>query len=198
VPAKRLSTAALVLYASALALGLGISSAYFALAGEYPFGGVQAGPWKAWPEVGSRTADPYARAIVTRRAEIPLAIGEGLALTATADSSGQTLQTGCAYRLGSVTPAARLWTLTVYDSNGVPVQSELGRSGFTSAEILRAPDGRFTIQLGRDARAGNWLQLPPSGTFSLMLRLYDTPVATGSAALDPGTLPSIERLECGA
>ena len=49
------------LYAFALALGLGIGSAYWALAGEYPFGGVAVGPWTAWPAVGSREADPYAR-----------------------------------------------------------------------------------------------------------------------------------------
>ena len=67
----------------AVALGLGISSASIALRGDYPFGGIEVGPWKAWPQVGSREADPYARAIVTRRAEIPLAVGEGLALTAT-------------------------------------------------------------------------------------------------------------------
>jgi hypothetical protein len=30
-----------------------------------------------------------------------------------------------------------------------------------------------------------------------MLRLYDTPVAAGSAALDPRVLPGIERVECG-
>ena len=194
---RPLSTAALVIYTCAVALGLGITSASLVLNGDYPFGRLSAGPWKAWPQVGSRDADPYARAIVARRAEIPLAQGEGLTLTATADSAGRRLDSACAYRVGAVTPQARLWTLTLYDAAGRTVASDLGRSGLTSAEILRDADGRFAVVLARDARAGNWLQLPKSGPFTLVLRLYDTPVAAGSAALDPATLPTIEALECG-
>ena len=195
---KPLSTAALVMYSCALALGIGISSAYYALSRDYPFGGVSAGPWRAWPQVGSRDADPYARAIVTRRAEIPLALGEGLALTAVADSEGNRLDLGCSYRVGAVTPQARLWTLAIYDGSGAPVTSELGRSGITSAEVLRDSEGRFNVALSRAAQAGNWLQLPGAGRFTIMLRLYDTPVAAGSAAFDAATLPRIEKLECGA
>lgn len=198
VSARALSTSALVLYASAIALGLGISSAYFALDGEYPFGGIEAGPWRAWPQVGSRDADPYARAIVTRRAEVPLAWGEGLALTATTDSAGRPLDSACSYRIGSVTPQARLWTLTLYDAGGDPARTDLGRSSFTSAEILRDLAGSFTILLSRAAQAGNWMQLPAAGRFSVVLRLYDTPAAVGSGSLEASTLPTIELGECGS
>ena len=195
---KPLSTAALVVYSFTLAIGLGVSSAYMAVQGSFPFGGVTIGSWTAWPRVGSRDADPYARAIVTRRADVPLAVGEGLALTAGVDKDGQPLDSACTYRLGAATPQARLWTLTVYQEGGALVTSELGRSGFTSAEILRGSDGRFTVTLARAAQPGNWLQLPPAGPFSLVLRLYDTPVAAGSATLDAALLPSVERVECGA
>jgi hypothetical protein len=197
VPARALSTSALVLYASAVALGLGISSAYMALGGDYPFGGIRIGPWEAWPEVGSRDADPYARAIVTRRAEVPLALGEGLALTATTDTAGRPLDSACTYRIGDITPQARLWTLSVYDREGGPAQTELRRSGFTSAEVLRDLAGRFSIVLSRAALPGNWLQLPAAGPFSVVLRLYDTPAAVGSGSLQASALPAIERLECG-
>lgn len=195
---KRLPTTALVVYAFALALGLGISSAYWAVSGDYPVGRVRAGPWKAWPQVGSRDADPYARSIIVREADIPLATGEGLALSAAADSAGRPLDTACTYRVGSTTPQARLWTLTLYDQDGSLVGSDLDRSGLTSAEIVRGADGRFAIALSRDLQPGNWLKLPQSGSFSLMLRLYDSPVAAGSASLEAGALPAIERLECGA
>jgi hypothetical protein len=197
VPARRISTSALVLYACAVALGLGISSASIALRGDYPFGGIEVGPWKAWPQVGSREADPYARAIVTRRAEIPLAVGEGLALTATRDSTGRDLDSACTYRVGNTTPQARLWTLTLYDSAG-PIRTELQRAGYTSAEILREGGGTFSIVLSRAAHAGNWVQLPAGGPFSIVLRLYDTPAAVGSANLEESALPAIERMECGA
>lgn len=196
--AKPLSSAALVVYAFAIALGLGVSSAYMAVSGDYPFGGVRVGPWKAWPRVGSPQADPYARAIVTRRGDIPLAVGEGLAFTATEDSAGRPLDANCAYRIGAQTPQARLWTLTVYGPDGALAATETGRSGFSSAELLRNPDGRFAIALSRGARPGNWLQLPPDGRFSLVMRLYDTPVAAGAASLEAAAMPAIERLECGA
>lgn len=195
---KPLSTAALVVYAFALAIGVGVSSAYVAVRGNFPFGGVTIGSWTAWPRVGSRDADPYARAIVTRRADVPLAVGEGLALTASLDKDGQRLDSACVYRIGSVTPQARLWTLTLYDESGALVTSELQRSSLTSAEVLRETNGRFVVTLAREARSGNWLQLPQAGPFTLALRLYDTPVAAGSATLDPAALPMIERVECGA
>ncbi len=198
MPAKRLPTTALTIYAFALALGVGVSSAYFVLEGEYPVGGVRAGPWKAWPQVGSRDADPYARSIIAREAEIPLATGEGLALTASADSTGRALDSACTYRLGATAPQARLWTLTLYGADGALVPSELERSGFTSAEILRDVRGRFSVMLSRDLQPGNWLKLPTAGSFNLVLRLYDSPLAAGSASLNEGALPAIERVECSA
>jgi hypothetical protein len=195
---RRLSTSALVVYALALALGFGVVSAYLAVRGGYPVGAAQVGAWVTWPSVGSRSADPYARAIVARRGEIPLALGEGLAFRASADSAGQTLDSACSYRIGSVTPQARLWTLAVYDANGRFRASDLERGALTSAEILRAADGGFTVFLSRSARPLNWLRLPESGSFTVVLRLYDTPVGAGSASLDDRAMPAIERLECGA
>ena len=198
VTQKRLPTAALVVYAFAVALGLGIGSAHLALRGDYPLGAVHLGPWTAWPHLGSNETDPYARSIVTRRGEIPLATGEGLALVASADSQGRALDSGCTYTVGTATPQARLWTLTLYDQQGAFVTSELQRSGFTSAEIVRDPEGRFSIVLSRDVQPGNWLKLPDSGAFSIALRLYDTPASLGTSAVDASALPAIDRQECGA
>jgi hypothetical protein len=195
---RRLPAAALVVYAVSIALLLGLWSAYLAVSGDYPFGQVRAGPWQSAPRVGSRDADPYARAVVARNAEIPLAIGEGLALTATGDSQGRPLDPRCAYRVGATTPQARYWTLTLYDEDGRPVSSELQRSGFTSAEVLRDTDGRFFVAISREPMPGNWLRMPDTGRPGLALRLYDTPVAAGTAALDARTLPAIERLDCAS
>ena len=195
---RSLSSAALVIYAVSIALLLGLWSAYLAVSGDYPFGRVRAGAWQATPRVGSREADPYARAVVARSAEIPLAIGEGLALTATVDDSGRPLDPRCAYRVGRATPQARYWTITLYDDEGRPVSSELQRSGFTSAEVLRDAEGRFFIAISREPMPGNWLRMPEKGRPGLALRLYDTPVAAGTAALDPRVLPAIERLDCAS
>jgi hypothetical protein len=190
-------TVLLILYALLLALGLGLGSAYLALKGDPPFGSLRLGSWQTWPKLGSPEADPYMRAIVAQRGDIPLATGEGLALSATTDNEGRGLDSGCSYHIGSVMPAARLWTLTLYDREGRLPVSELGRSSFTSSEIVRDANDGFAISLSREVSSGNWLQLPSTGAFSVVLRLYDMPGAAG-VNLDASLLPVIERLGCGS
>jgi len=197
VTSRPVPTVLLILYSLLLALGLGLGSAYLALSGDPPFGSLRLGPWTVWPRLGSPAADPYMRAIIARRGDVPLATGEGIALSARIDSSGQALDSNCSYRIGSAMPAARLWTLTLYDEAGRLLVSELGRSSFTSAEMVRDADDRFTLALSRNLQPGNWLQLPPSGSFQAILRLYDPPGAA-AAILSESTFPGIERIGCGA
>lgn len=188
--------ALLVLYAIAIALALGLGSVSLVTQKTYPLGGVRAGPWVSWPRIGSRDADPYVKAIDARSATVPLALGEGLTITADADGTGQPLQARCAYQIAGDTPAARAWTLTVYDEAGRFPVNDAARAGFTSSEILRETNGTFVILMGREARPGNWLPTPAAGRLSLMLRLYESPASVASASLDPKSLPSITRLEC--
>lgn len=194
---RPIPTAFLIVYALLLALALGLGSAYLALRDDPPFGGVRLGPWIAWLKLGSPEADPYMRAITAKRSDVPLAAGEGLTFRAEVDSEGRRLNSACSYRIGSSAPAARLWTLTLYDqSERLPV-TQLGRRGFTSAEILRDAEDGFTILLSREFQPGNWLQLPSSGAFSLILRLYDPPGIAGSI-VEESNFPAIQRLGCGA
>ena len=187
---RRLSSpAVLAVYAVLLGLGLGLGTAYWAISGDYPVGRVRVGPWTFWPRIGSRDIDPYARAIMARTGAIPLGIGEGFTLVATVDDADRPLEGRCAYRIGSVAPPARLWTLTAYGSAEPP-------RGLTSAQLLRDANGSFEILASPEPRPGNWLATPRAGLVSFVLRLYESPVAASSTALDPRTLPGIERLEC--
>jgi len=194
---RRVPTAFLIIYALLLALGLGLSTAYWAINGDPPFGSLRLGSWQAWPKLGSPEADPYMRAIIARRGDVPLATGEGLGFTARTDSEGRPLDSACTYSIGAVAPIARLWTLTLYDGDGRLPITELRRRTFTSAEVLRDSQDRFTITLSRTLQPGNWLQLPASGPFTVVLRLYDPPGAAG-ANLEEADFPVIQRLECGA
>jgi hypothetical protein len=196
VKSRSVPTVFLVVYALLLALGLGLGSAYWAMNGNPPFGSLRLGPWQAWPSLGSPEADPYMRAIIARRGDVPLATGEGLGFTATTDSEGRALDAGCSYSIGTAAPIARLWTLTLYDRDGRLPVTELGRRSFTSTEVVRDAQDRFTIALSREVQAGNWLQLPPSGPFAVTLRLYDPPGAAG-ANLEEADFPAIQRLGCG-
>jgi hypothetical protein len=194
---RKSSVAGLALYTLALGGVLGLASADWATSGGYPFGGVQVGAWTAWPRAGAANADPYTRAVNARRGEIPLAVGEGLLLTAAADDDGQALDAACTYRIGGGTPPARAWTLTVAGRGPRDPGRATVREGFTSTEVLRSADGRFAVVLGPDVQPGNWLPSPrASGPVRLALRLYDTPVAASVGSLDRSTVPAIARLGC--
>ena len=196
---RKSSVAGLAAYALALGGVLGLASADWATRGGYPFGGVQVGAWTAWPRAGAAKADPYTRAVNARRGEIPLAVGEGLLLTAASDDAGQALDATCTYRIGGGTPPARAWTLTVAGRGLRDPGRAAVREGFTSTEVLRSADGRFTVVLGPEVQPGNWLPSPrASGPVRLALRLYDTPVAASVGSLDRSTVPAITRLGCAS
>ena len=59
--------------------------------------------------------------------------------------------------LSGITPAARFWTVTLYDLDGRLVPNAVDRYGFTSQEIARHADGSFEIVIAPRARPGNWL-----------------------------------------
>lgn len=185
----------LALVAVALGLALGLGSAWYALERDYPFGRVRVGAWTMSPRVGSREIDPYARAIVSRRGDLPLGVGEGLALRTVADDERRPIESRCTYRIGRIMPPARAWTLTAYDDSGRgSVGSE--RGSLTSAAIVRRSDGSFDITLSPEVMPDNWLQSPASAGVILILRLYDTPIASGTAAIDRNAIPRIERMGC--
>jgi hypothetical protein len=179
---------------SGAALGLG--TAYLAMHGGKGFGAVRVGVWVTWPLLGSDAADPYARAIVSRTGEIPLALAEGLTFTARTDETGEPLVATCTYRLSGAMPAARTWTLSLADPGGYLVDNPAHRYGFTSQEIVRAADGSVQIVVSRSARAGNWLPIGNVPQFLLLLRLYDTPLSATAATLDKSTMLSIKRDAC--
>lgn len=181
--------------AIAIAAILGLTTAWFAVDRGYLFGSVRIGDWTAWPDVGSASADPYSLAMLARTGEVPLGTGEGIAFTATSDSDGRPLTGRCTYSLVGQTPAARLWTLTVYDEDGRLMANAARRSGFQSREILRRPDGSFEIAVSPEVQPGNWLPVGRVDRFRLVLRLYDTPLTSGGMPAD-STMPAIIRGAC--
>ncbi|WP_372423081.1 DUF1214 domain-containing protein [Salinarimonas chemoclinalis] len=186
----------LLAWAAALGAGLGLGSALFVLEGEYPFGERRVQAWVAWPSVGSPSSDPYARAIMARSADVPLALGEGIAFRADVDELGRPLDAACSYDVSGETPVARAWTVTLYDPEGRPPETAQRRAGLASAQMLRDEAGGVTIALSPSPRPGNWLQLPGAGRFQVVLRLYDSPVSGALGWLDDGAMPRIVRVSC--
>jgi hypothetical protein len=154
------------------------------------------GPWTARPRIGTSEIDPYARATVARSGELPIGAGDGITFRATTDNAGKKLDGRCDVIVSGVTPPARFWTLTVYDSKGKLVANGLQRYGFTSQEVVRASDGSFTVHVAPRSRAGNWLPTGGVTRYQLLLRLYDTPVGVATRSRKDAPLPSITMAGC--
>ncbi len=163
-----------------IATTIGFGSAWVAVDRGLVFGAVSVGSWKAWPLAGSPAADPYSLAMLAHTGEIPLGGGEGIAFTAETDRAGAPLSGRCTYEVRGQTPPARLWTLTAYDAAGHLMANGARRTGFLSREILRQADGSFVIVVSPEVQPGNWLPIGQAEHLKLVLRLYDTPVTTGS------------------
>jgi hypothetical protein len=179
-----------------IAAATGLGTTWFALTRGAAFGAITIGGWTAWPKTGTVDIDPYALAALARRGDLPVGNGDGIAFYARADDAGQLLEGRCEVVLRGITPAARFWTLTLYDPEGRPVPNALNRFGFTSQEITRFADGSFQITLAPRARPGNWLPTGGTDRYFLVLRLYDTPVGAAARVGREAPMPSINRRAC--
>ncbi len=179
-----------------LAAAIGLGATWLMVTRGIAFGSLTIGAWTAWPKSGSVDIDPYARAAIARTGELPIGTGDGVAFYARTDDSGNVFDGRCTFTIGGMTPAARYWTLTLYDAQGRLVANTLDRHGFTSAEIVREKDGRIAINVGPRAQPGNWL--PSGGTeeFVLVWRLYDTPIGVASLTTKEGPMPKVVRKGC--
>ncbi|HVU39570.1 MAG: DUF1214 domain-containing protein [Xanthobacteraceae bacterium] len=179
-----------------LAAAIGLGATWFTLTRGIAFGSLTIGAWTAWPKTGSQDIDPYAHASIARDGELPIGIGDGVAFFARADDKGQELDGRCTFALIGMTPPARYWTVTLYNSRGGLVANALDRHGFTSQEIIRDVDGHFTIAVAPQARPGNWLPTGGIERFVLVWRLYDTPIGVATATMKEGPMPAVERKGC--
>ena len=178
----------------AVALGVGFGLSYYALTDGRLFGAVEAGPWTAWPDVGTAAPNPYTRGRLSRDAALQLGQAEGVRFTATLDADNRPLSRACSYRVRGTTPLATAWTLVALDEDGRNVAAPDMPLAMRSGELVRRADGTFDIHVGTRLRPGNWLELTGSGPFSLVLTLYDTAVFSGFSS--DVSMPTISRGNC--
>lgn len=174
----------------------GLTATWFAVSRPHGLGKQQVGVWEAWPQAGTPDAEPYGRAIQARNGYLPLGAGEGIALFAEKDETGAVLNGACRYHVAGWLPSARYWTLEAFTPEGAALTNALGRSGFTSMEIVRDEDGRMDIVVAPEVSPGNWLQTGGARPFVLVLRLYDTVLSASAFALDAQVLPAVTREAC--
>lgn len=182
-----------ILMVAVIALVVGGGSALLALDQARSRGTMAIGPWTAAP--GAGVSNPYVAAIAATTHDIPFGTAEGIVFTARSDSDGRPLNSRCDYTIAGQTPTARLWTLTVYDSDGALMANAAGRTGFHSREVLRAADGSFAIAVSPFAQPGNWVPVAAETGLIFVLRLYDTTLTTGLAVAGR-TMPAITAETC--
>jgi hypothetical protein len=186
----------LVALSLVIAFGGGIRFTLYALDAMAGFGAITLGAWQAFPTLHTADADPYAKAHRSRTGELLYGTAEGLQFTAATDDSHGRLNARCTYRISGQTPPARLWTLFPVGADGKPLAPADGRPGaINSWIVLRNPDSSFTIAVSPDAQSGNWLAVPDSGQFRLVMTLLDTPAASSSGLIDL-SMPTIEKIGC--
>lgn len=184
------------LFGLAVAAIVGLGLTYFALTRGAAFGGLSIESWTAWPKTGTVDADPYARASIARNGRLPTALGDGVSFTVQSDDNGKILDGRCDVVLSGITPTARFWTLTLYNSDGGLVANSVNRYGFTSQEIVRRADGSFEIVVGPRANSGNWLPTGGVERYQLQLRLYDTAVGVSTKAGREVPMPAVITRGC--
>ena len=184
------------LLALCLAAVVGVGITWMTATKGTDLGTLRIGAWTARPKTGTADIDPYSRATIVRNGELPIGTGDGVAFTATTDDSRKPLDGRCDVVVSGVTPAARFWTLTLYDSKGHLVANALQRYGFTSQEIVRGADGAFEIRIASRSRAGNWLPTGGLERYALMMRLYDTPVGVATRTQRDAPMPAIATVGC--
>jgi hypothetical protein len=184
------------LIALAIATAVGLGATWTTSTRGVSFDAVTIGAWTAWPKTGTADIDPYARAAVARSGELPIGSGDGVAFLARSDEKGRPLDGRCDISVSGVTPAARFWTLTLYDPQGQLVSNSLQRYGFTSQEIVRNADGSFEIRIAPRSRSGNWLPTGGLDRYVLMMRFYDTPVGVSTRSQRDAPMPAITTVGC--
>lgn len=179
-----------------LAAVIGLGATWMTATRGTDLGTLTIGAWTARPRIGTRDINPYSRAEIARSGELPLGAGDGIAFIADTDDANHQLDGRCDVQISGVTPAARFWTLTVYDMKGHLVANALQRYGLTSEEIVRNADGSFAIRMASRARAGNWLPTGGINRYQLMLRLYDTPVGVATRTQRDAPMPAVTTVGC--
>ncbi|TAK49730.1 MAG: DUF1214 domain-containing protein [Xanthobacteraceae bacterium] len=187
-----IGTLLVMVFAATIGLGLTWMTANRGTA----FGAITIGAWTARPKTGTADIDPYARATVVRSGELPVGSGDGVTFMADADDRGHPLDGRCDVEVSGTTPAARYWTLTIYDRQGRLIANSLNRYGFTSQEIVRDSGGEFVIRLAPRARAGNWLPTAGIDRYIVALRFYDTPVGVATRTQRDAPMPAIATVGC--
>jgi len=183
---------------TAIALTVGLGSAWQMIDRGSALSTVSSGPWFSWYAAGMPDADPYTKAHVARSGRLPVVSTTAMRFIAQTDQSGDPLSPGCHYRVTVPEIPALWWSLALNDIAGNPIANAAERHAVNSDGVVTGLDGVTQIAIAPTARPGYWL--PSGGDRELMLvfrvfRPFDT-ADLASGEMPEAILPRIERLDC--
>jgi hypothetical protein len=157
--------------------------------------------WRTFEPVGTYGDDEMARAVVAKLAWAANVPEEAIYPAAFTDADGVPLDGAARYRItfpaDSLPPADAFWSVTAYGPDRFFVPNAARRYNVNSLDpaLVREDDGSVVVWLSATeppvSDGGNWIATPPSGEFSLLLRLY----LPTSAGLDGSWQPPpVERV----
>lgn len=184
-----------VLVVTLLGTALGLLLTEAAVERGFLFGRVAQGPWTAWPATGSPKIDPYARAVLARTGLVPMSSDEGLAFLAANDAEGRPLEGACDYALEGPDPAARFWSLGLFDPRGDVTANAVDRYALTSQDVVRL-DNKVGVAVSAIPQPGNWLPAPSTGRFTLLLSLYESTLGAALSSKPDFALFQLRRVAC--
>jgi hypothetical protein len=149
-----------------------------------------AGTWRLWDLASGKASNPYARAHFLMEGRVPPAQSLFQVYTSSIDDDGNTLLSGCVYRISAKDLESRWWSLSVGPSNSLEKDSS---AAVTSDEVVRDPDGSLNVAMARYPVTGNWIRPAVEGALTLQLVVSNT---DGLQAAGELKLPSVKRVSC--
>jgi hypothetical protein len=178
---------------SALAAGtVGLASVTAAIDGS--IGGISEslGQWKIWPLAGAAAADPYTRAHFIAGDRLPPNSFEVQEYETSVDSEGRSLDASCTYRLSGRMPPTRWWSVWAMVP-GASADQQPG--GVTSNDVVYDANSEVMIALSASPQTGQWVHLTDSGSFTVIMRLYN-PAVNFRRNVKQEPLPVLARANC--
>jgi len=183
----------LVLFVVILSLGGGWVSVDYVLKHFEGFSPLTIGVWRAYPDHGTASADPYARARAIRLGRLALGRAEGLSFYLWHDDQGRRLKATCHYQLAGHLPVAQFFTLYAIGQDMMVRRSTRGRPDIlTSYNTLRGEEGDYLIAISPQPQSGNWLATEGEESYGLILTLYHSPIGVATGLSQP-VMPILQR-----
>ncbi len=183
---------------TAIALAIGLGSAWHMVEQGSALTTLRHGPWTAWYAAGEPDADPYTKARVARTGRLPIVSTTAMEFVARTDQEGEPLESGCHYRVRVPEVPALWWSLALYDGEGRLIANPADRHAFSSKTVMPGSGGATLIVLAPTPRAGYWLPTGKDRNLMVVFRVFrpfeTADIASGEMPVE--ILPQIERVDC--